>query len=156
MRLDGQKIKQFTVGGDYDGRRPNQPSSFGQGEYERYLMNADQNLELRFPAKAGTHLVQVTFPKNTAEPEGVYQPPVTDYAYALHYGRADMEPAVASLTIGGPYSAKGIGETPSRARIFVCRPPSGRRGGLREADPVHAGAPRLSPSGHRRGRRRTC
>ena len=33
-----------------------------------------------------------------------------------------MEPAVASLTIGGPYDAKGIGETPSRARIFVCQP----------------------------------
>ena len=33
-----------------------------------------------------------------------------------------MEPAVASVTIGGPYSAKGLSETPSRARIFVCRP----------------------------------
>jgi len=122
VRIDGQKVKQFSVGGDYDGRRPNQPSSFGQGVYERYLINADQNLELRFQAKSGSHLVQVTFPDNTAEPEGVYQPPITDYSYALSYGRADMEPAVASLTIGGPYSAKGIGETPSRARIFVCKP----------------------------------
>ena len=122
VRIDGQKVKQFTVGGDYDGRRPNQPSSFGQGVYERYLINADQHLELRFSAKAGSHLVQVTFPDNTAEPEGVYQPPITDYSYALSYGRADMEPAVASLTIGGPYGAKGISETPSRARIFACKP----------------------------------
>ena len=64
----------------------------------------------------------MTFPDNTAEPEGVYQPPITDYSYALSYGRADMEPAVASLTIGGPYSAKGLSETPSRARIFACKP----------------------------------
>ena len=122
VRIDGQKVKQFTVGGDYDGKRPNQPSSFGQGVYERYLINADGHLELRFPAKAGAHLVQVTFPDKTAEPEGVYQPPITDYSYALSYGRADMEPAVASLTIGGPYNAKGLGETPSRARIFTCKP----------------------------------
>ena len=87
-------------------------------------MNADQNLELRFPAKAGTHLVQVTFPNHAAEPEGVFEPPITDYSYALSYGRADMEPAVASLAIGGPYDAKGTGETPSRARIFTCKPAS--------------------------------
>ncbi len=124
VRIDGQKIKQFVVGGDYKGTRPAQPSSFGQGVYERYLINADQNLELRFPAKAGSHLVQVTFPDNTAEPEGIYQPPIADYSYALSYGRSDTEPAVAGLTIGGPYAAKGIGETPSRARIFVCKPAS--------------------------------
>ena len=124
VRLDGQKIKQFIVGGDYKGKRPAQPSSFGQGVYERYLINADQDLELRFPAKAGTHLIQVTFPNHTAELEGVFEPPITDYSYALSYGRADTEPAVASLAIGGPYDAKGTGETPSRAQIFICKPAS--------------------------------
>jgi hypothetical protein len=124
VRIDGQRIRQFTIGGDYKGRRPAQPSSFGQGEYERYLMNVDQNLELRFPAKAGLHLVQVTFPNRSAEPEGIFQPPITDYSYALSYGRSDMEPALASLTIGGPFAAKGIGDTPSRARIFLCTPAS--------------------------------
>ena len=124
VRIDGQKIKQFTVGGDYKGNRPAQPSSFGQGVYERYLINADRNLELRFPAKAGSHLVQVTFPENAAEPEGVYQPPIADYSYALSYGRADTEPAVSGITIGGPFGAKGTGETPSRERIFICKPAS--------------------------------
>ena len=122
VRLDGQKIKQFTVGGDYKGKRPAQPSSFGQGVYERYLINADQNLELRLPVKAGSHLVQVMFPDHVAEPEGIYQPPISDYSYALSYGRSDMEPAIASLSIGGPYDAKGIGETPARAQIFICKP----------------------------------
>jgi len=80
VRLDGQKVKQFTVGGDYQGKRPEQASSFNQGDFERYLMNADQNLEVRFQAKAGTRLIPVTFPNQTAEPEGVFQSPVTDYA----------------------------------------------------------------------------
>ena len=124
IRVDGQKIKQFIVGGDYKGKRPAQPSSFGQGEYERYLINADQNLELRFRAKAGTHLVQVMFPNHAAEPEGIFEPPITDYSYALSYGRTDKEPAVASLAIGGPYNAKGVGDTPSRAQILICKPAS--------------------------------
>src|SRR6185503_6241069 len=123
VRLDGQKIKQFTVGGDYQGTRPKQASSFNQGDFERYLMNADQHLEMRFQAKAGPRLIQVTFPNQTAEPEGVFQTPVTDYAYAWDYGRPDdLEPAVAGVTVAGPFNATGISETPSRKRIFTCLP----------------------------------
>jgi len=124
VRLGGQRVGQLTVGGDYKGVRPAAPSSnLGkQGEFERYLNYADQNLDMRFSAKAGTQLLQVTFPKQTKEPEGVYRPPVTDYSYALLQGRGDLEPAVASITITGPYNAKGMSETASRAKIFVCTP----------------------------------
>ena len=123
VRLDGQKINEFTVGGDYKGTRPKQASSFNQGDFERYLMNADQHLEMRFQAKAVTRLIQVTFPNHTAEPEGVFQTPVTDYAYAWDYGRPDdMQPAVAGITVGGPYNSTGIGETASRKRILTCTP----------------------------------
>jgi hypothetical protein len=52
----------------------------------------------------------------------VLQPPVTDYAYAYDYGIPDTEPAVATLVVGGPYNAQGVGETASRGRIFSCRP----------------------------------
>ena len=47
-------------------------------------------------------------------------------------------------------------DTPSRRRLFVCRPRSGARGdgsGVREDDPLDAGAPRLSAAGDRRRRR---
>ena len=33
-------------------------------------------------------------------------------------------PQVAGVTISGPYNVTGPGDTPSRARIFVCRPAS--------------------------------
>ncbi len=123
VRLDGEKIKQFTVGGDYKGEtRPLRYSSFDQGEFERYLMTADNHLEMRFRAKAGTRLLTLTFPNETSEPEGVFQPPVTDYAYAMDYGRPDDPPAVHTVTIGGPYDVQGKGETASRREIFVCTP----------------------------------
>src|SRR5262249_34164437 len=79
VRIDGKKIKQSTLGGDWKKKRPAHPSSFGQGPYERYLINADNNLEVRFPAKAGQHLIKVTFADHNAEPEGIYEPPITDY-----------------------------------------------------------------------------
>jgi hypothetical protein len=122
IRIDGERVGEFTVGGDYDGVRPMEPSTFNQGVFERYLLIADQHLEFRFPAKAGTHQVQVTFPNHISEPEGIFQPPVTDYAYALDYGHPDTEPAIASVTVGGPFDAQGVGTTESRERIFVCYP----------------------------------
>ena len=38
------------------------------------------------------------------------------------YGNYEVESAVGSVTITGPFDAKGIGDTPSRQKIFVCRP----------------------------------
>src|SRR6185436_12681048 len=34
------------------------------------------------------------------------------------------QPALASATISGPYEVKGSGDTPSRRRLFTCRPAS--------------------------------
>ena len=41
--------------------------------------------------------------------------------YDLHNYKGG-EPGVASVSIGGPYDATGMGETPSRRKILVCRP----------------------------------
>ena len=35
-----------------------------------------------------------------------------------------LQPAVFSISVNGPYEAKGPGDTPSRRRIFVCQPAS--------------------------------
>ena len=45
---------------------------------------------------------------------------VGEAAFAGHPGPPTMD----RLEISGPYNAKGVGETPSRRRIFVCRPAS--------------------------------
>jgi hypothetical protein len=123
--LDGQQIKQFTVGGGYKnrtGRRGTYAGSYIQpGDTDAdYARNADANLEVRFTAKAGARLVGVTFRRESTEPEGMFTPPLPDLAYQ---GKGD-DPTVANITIGGPYNATGAGETPSRKRIFVCQPTS--------------------------------
>ena len=112
LRLDGTFIKRFTVGG-------HQVGGGSQSEEDE----RDHGLDLRLSVKAGTHVLGIAFVNEAAEPENVYQPPLTDYAYAISYG-FDVEPAIGKVTISGPFDAKGVGETPSRRKIFTCRPRS--------------------------------
>jgi len=100
IRLDGGRIKLFTVGGQSRVGAEN-----AQGEL-------DDSLEVRIPVKAGPHLVASTFLKDTVKTEGVLD---------TAGNRAFFE-GVGSVSITGPYATKGPGDTPSRRRIFVCRP----------------------------------
>ena len=93
LRLDGQRLKLFVVGG-------------GQSQLDPV---ADGNLELRFSAPAGSHVVAVSFIKDTVKPAA----------------RRNNSGAISSVTIRGPYNVSGSGETPSRARIFTCRAAAG-------------------------------
>ena len=114
VRLDGSRISLFTVGRD---RKDLSRSNVDSGtEYER---TADEGLEVRFAAKAGTRVVGVAFLKENSAPEGMIQPRLAGFRFAPNIV---VNPAVASVDIGGPYDAKGPGETPSRRKIFVCRP----------------------------------
>jgi mono/diheme cytochrome c family protein len=124
IRLDGRRVKRFTVGGEAQGRPG--PLTWngevvGDREYELYMHAADAGLEVRIPVKAGTHLVTASFVDNAWEPETVKQPPAVDFARGSDE-RYDGHAAVDSLTIHGPYHPGGAGDTESRRRVFVCRP----------------------------------
>lgn len=102
------------------------------------------SLELRLPIKAGTRNVGVTFPRQDALPELIAGlrgaapaksiPPATagpplfadlrlDGARLKSYDLPEgASPALVSMTISGPYNISGPGDTPSRAKIFICRP----------------------------------
>ena len=125
VRLDGARIRQFTIGGESLGRSSALFSSASVGDLaqEQYERTADEALEVRFSAIAGTRLVAVSFLKETTVPESPLQPRMAQYDFAQYKGG---KPAVASVTIGGPYHAKGLGETASRRTIFVCRPGAGQ------------------------------
>src|SRR5207245_2011042 len=65
--------------------------------------------------------VSVSFLRQHIEPEGVLQPPQRGFARTTneqYFG----EPAVDSLQISGPYQPSAARDTPSRRKIFVCRP----------------------------------
>src|SRR5258706_3158020 len=64
VRLDGTRIKEFTVGGERKTRAQ-------QAAYER---TADAGLEVRFSAKAGVRRIGVAFLNETSVPEGALRP----------------------------------------------------------------------------------
>src|SRR4029077_3128860 len=48
---------------------------------------------------------------------------LSSFEYA---GKSDTDPAIASLEVHGPYNATTPEDSPSRRKIFVCRPASVR------------------------------
>jgi mono/diheme cytochrome c family protein len=73
-------------------------------------------VEVRIPVKAGPRLIGVAFlERNEVRDEQVLRPRMRGIGPAL---------AVGIVTVSGPYNAKGPGDTPTRQRIFVCRPAS--------------------------------
>jgi len=107
VRVDGVRVKLFSVGGERKGK-----SNDVGADYE-YLSTADSALEIRFPAKAGARLVEVTYLKDTLKSET-----------GRPVRRGETVDGLESVTIGGPYEATGVGETPSRIRILACQPAS--------------------------------
>jgi hypothetical protein len=103
-------------------------------------------LDLRLAIPAGLHTVGVSFPRDSGLAEAEAPTPVRraagagakivttqadmdvwlDHAKLKHFEvpRGSADPEVATLTIGGPYNPTGRGNTPSRQKIFVCRPHS--------------------------------
>ena len=127
VHVDGVRIKEFTVGGKGKGEPGTYSTSIsaynkksakdGQESYER---TADAGLEFHFQAKAGARLLGVAFVNRNSAPEGRLR----KREVAPRYAAEDDTPSVASVTISGPYDPKGPGDTPSRRKIFICRPAS--------------------------------
>ena len=125
VRLDGKRVKQFSVGGEASGKPA--PLSYagkvpGDPDWELYMHFADKGLEVRFPARAGTHAVAVSFIEDTAKPEGVAQPPQSGGTGVQYNELYNGNAAVENVSIGGPFKVEGPGDTPSRRAIFVCHP----------------------------------
>jgi hypothetical protein len=104
VRVDSERVKVLTVGG-----RPGAAAGEEAG-------GPGPALEVRVAVKAGPHLVGVSLPKKTMAPEGVGPA-------RLPVGSISFRPdGIAAVEIEGPFHGDGSGDTPSRRRIFSCRP----------------------------------
>lgn len=103
ISIDGQRVQLFTIGDDPSKR------------------DADANLRVRLFVKAGPHQVATAFlKKSSALAESLRSSFLRPSIGAG--GDTRLQPYIGSVTINGPFDAKGPGDTPSRGRIFVCRP----------------------------------
>ena len=118
VTIDGERIALLTVGKAPD---PDDP----RGLYTPQI----ETLEVRTPVTAGPHEVGVAFLRKTsAEPEGIRKLYLRPFTGEGSGGDSRFQPYVESLTIAGPYESSGarpVEGTPSRDRIFTCRPGAG-------------------------------
>lgn len=127
VQVDHERVGSLEIGGKLFGRsgpsfsRTQDPHYAGDASQVGYEMTGDDVLQVRFPAKAGTRLVGVTFLGKHTKPTGI-QTPEMKLIDIDRYKHGD--PGVASVTITGPFNATGPGETASRQKIFVCKPAS--------------------------------
>jgi hypothetical protein len=112
ITVDGQRVFLVPVGGKDDLKalfeKVGTPDAI------------DARLRVRVPVKAGVRAVSVAF---------LQKPPVQDTIRLQPYLRSSADtvnftgrPHIDTFTIIGPSNVTGPGDTPSRRRVFVCRP----------------------------------
>ena len=113
LRLDHALVKRWNVGGRFPGPDPGVLIPIPDDDVEgirlhEYRLNADKGLEIRLPVKAGQRLVAVALTDSNPTPldGGLWTP---------------GHPPVVHLR-SLPTAAVAEEDTPSRRRIFVCRP----------------------------------
>jgi hypothetical protein len=113
INLDSARIASMSVGGRSDFvKMAENPGAFGA--------TVDQRLTVRLPVKAGPHTVSAdTLLRSHAVREDLVKPFLRTTVDGLDI---TGDPSVDRLTIEGPFHPTGVSETPSRRRIFVCRP----------------------------------
>ena len=109
---DGKKFFETNVGGEEDLKAIDQKQDPAVDAINARLKR------IKFKATAGPHTVAVTFVHRTfAASEDRLDAPVPG-------GVQDRVLRIGSFEIKGPYDVTGISDTPSRQRVFVCRPKS--------------------------------
>jgi hypothetical protein len=112
ITVDGVRIFLSHVGGEEDNKMMDTNLGLAGN-------TIDARLRVRVPVKAGPHEVAVAFiAKNHSESVEPLQP------FTRNLDLQDMNgiPLINRVQITGPFAATGSGDTPSRRRIFGCRP----------------------------------
>jgi mono/diheme cytochrome c family protein len=114
IAVDGERVHLATLGGDADFR----------AALENITAAADAieaRSSTRVKLKAGPHQISVAFLRRGTQGSVRLQPFVRSSNDTLDPAG---HPHIESFTITGPFNPGGPGDTPSRRRIFLCRPPS--------------------------------
>jgi hypothetical protein len=112
IAIDGEQVFTAQVGGPADNLASDRNmSAAADAIHER--------LKARVRVAAGPHDVGVTFfRRNRAQSDEPLQ------LHERHHDLQDMNglPIIEQVTVTGPFDPTGAGDTPSRRRIFTCRP----------------------------------
>jgi hypothetical protein len=111
ITVDGARVFLGSVGGEQE--------AAASGSITDRMDAIDQRLQVRVPVKAGPRLVGATFIRKIGEGTQRLRPFLRSSAGTYD---ATGRPHIETLTVAGPFNQTGPGDTPSRRRIFSCRP----------------------------------
>ena len=106
LTIDGERVKLFTE------ERAEPAAGGGRG---RRGGGGGAALQVQLAVKAGPHDIGAAFLERA-------DAPLESLVLPYRRGRGLESAALSSVTISGPDEATGVGDTPSRRRIFVCHP----------------------------------
>jgi len=111
--VDGREVFRGVLGGTEDQRTVDRKGAPGRAEVTSRFAN------LPVQVKAGTYDVVVTF----VERARVQSDEFVGFLPGDEFSRGDREPRlVGGVKVDGPFNSPGVSDTPSRRKIFVCRP----------------------------------
>jgi len=115
IAMDGQRLQLVTAGGQEDfAAMAENPGTFGA--------DLDRRLTVRIPVKAGAHTITAsTILRSHAQRDHLIKPFMKTTIDGLDI---TGDPSIDRLTVEGPYGQTSPGDTPSRRRIFICKPSS--------------------------------
>ena len=114
ITIDGDEVFSTTIGGPKD----HEEQSKSLTETQPLL---DARMTARVKVTAGPHDVAFTWRDRPSQRQDVFQPALRDSQEVHMVGGF---PRIRTAMIEGPYNVTGVSATPSRDRIFVCRPAS--------------------------------
>ena len=115
LSMDGARLQLVHVGGKQDfATMSENPGTFGA--------DLDKRLTVRIPVKAGTHTITAaTILRSNSVRDDLIKPYLRTTIDGLDI---TGDPSVDRVTVEGPFSAVGSGDTASRRKIFICKPVS--------------------------------
>jgi mono/diheme cytochrome c family protein len=120
MTVDGERVFLETIGGTPPGNPGGvDEAATGRGRLLSRSDAIDARLQVRVHVKAGPRAVTAAFLQRSraADPRKL-QP----YRSSFDTYDATGIPHIETLVVKGPFTVDAVGETPSRARVFTCRP----------------------------------
>ena len=122
ITVDGERVHLAGMGGPHE---PAKGSRSGAGDGETGAAQVNQQiferLKVSVPVKAGPHTIGVAFLYQSLGQEPMLMQPLISRVDAID---AAGMPQIDFVLISGPFKAGRAADTPSRRRIFSCRPTS--------------------------------
>jgi cytochrome c5 len=115
VTLDGEQIFTAPVSGKEDHAASAENIVISRDEVDKRMTSG------RIKVTAGPHEVGFTFIERPTQEQNMWQPVLRD---SLEAHNPSGLPRLRTGSIEGPYNITGVSETPSRKRLFTCKPAS--------------------------------